>query len=560
MKHFIKIVVVLMALVTKDAAAYTMPADKLLAMSNRELCDKGRTHWNNNQLDSALICYSIVSNRNDDKQSQDDFRLVSGATTAMAIIYKESFYDYERAMQFLLKAEQIAMKHDIPGQLSYIYLAMASLEQSKHDIEQNFTYCATGLELLKKAFRLALDNKVESVITISLTNMITHTLSQGKLDMITQELNQYQGLMIGDTIPERDFTKHQCLGAILTSQGRYDDALRELSHLDETLDKVEGHTKNILRIIAHENRYYVLRDSKNPAAALHELEEMDKIAMEHGIKEGHLEVLLYKRDHYAAQGKTPLANEYDLKYHKAKEQLMAEAKVAKADEEKVLFQLNEANHEIKELSYKQRIQQTELIAVAVVAVLLLALLAVAWVSYRRMKEKNLTLYQHNMQLMANEDRLRQLHQAEEAVASVPTAKYRRSNMEGDDIAQVMEKVDRVMESSDEIFSEDFSLDRLAELTGETRIRLSQAINKVPGRTFYSILNGYRVREACRHMDDKEQYGGLTIEAIGQSVGFKSRSSFVAIFKRITGLTPSTYFKRPPETEEQSTETAQDIRT
>lgn len=538
-----------MALVAKDAAAYTMPADKLMSMSNRELCDKGRTHWNNNQLDSALICYSIVSNRNDDKQSRDDFRLVSGATTAMAIIYKESFYDYERAMQFLLKAEQIAMKHDIPGQLSYIYLAMASLEQSKHDIEQNFTYCATGLELFKKAFRLALDNKVESVITTSLTNMITHTLSQGKLDMITQELNQYQGLMIGDSIPERDFTKHQCLGAILTSQGRYDDALRELSHLDETLDKVEGHTKNILRIIAHENRYYVLRDSKNPAAALLELDMMDKIALEHGIKEGHLEVLLYKRNYYAEQGNTTVANDYDLQYHKAKEQLMTEAKVAKADEEKVLFKLNEANHEIKELYYKQHIQQTELIAVAVVAVLLLALLVLAWLSHRRTKQKNQSLYDRNQQLLTHVDRLRQIRKEQEQKAqetqtiSTTTIKYGRGKMEHNDIAQVMEKVERAMDTSPEIFSTDFSLDQLVELTGESRPRLSQALNEVPDRSFYSILNEYRVREACRRMNDKEHYSDLTIEAVGQSVGFKSRSNFVSTFKRIIGLTPSAYLKQ-----------------
>ena len=36
------------------------------------------------------------------------------------------------------------------------------------------------------------------------------------------------------------------------------------------------------------------------------------------------------------------------------------------------------------------------------------------------------------------------------------------------------------------------------------------------------------------------YGGLTIEAIGQSLGFKSRTNFTAIFKRFTGMTPAAY--------------------
>ena len=49
-----------------------------------------------------------------------------------------------------------------------------------------------------------------------------------------------------------------------------------------------------------------------------------------------------------------------------------------------------------------------------------------------------------------------------------------------------------------------------------------------------------IKEACKRMGDIEHYGNYTIEAISESVGFKSRSTFVTSFKRITGLTPSQY--------------------
>ena len=547
-----------MALVTKDAAAYTMPADKLMALSNRQLCDKAQAHWNKDELDSALICFNIVANRADKKQSRLDITYTVAALTAMANIYNNKFYDFQRATECLLQSEQIALKHNLATQLASIYLVMASLEHSKDCLKQNYSCPEQNYILLKKAFHLAASEKWQSIMVLSICNLISFALENLQLESIIEELKLFQSVAISDTIHAHNFAKHTCAAAIAVYNKQYDVALKELSLID-CLDVIK-HARPEYEMAAHGYAYFVYRDMKNDSAALKELDYVEQIAQKNNLTVGIIDVLRQKRDHYTMMGNNVMADKYNLQFHKARDLFNSEAKVAKADEERVLFRLNEANHEIKELSYKQRIQQTELIAVAVVAVLLLALLAVAWVSYRRMKEKNLTLYQHNMQLMANEDRLRQLHQAEEQAASVPTAKYRRSNMEGDDIAQVMEKVDRVMESSDEIFSEDFSLDRLAELTGETRIRLSQAINKVPGRTFYSILNGYRVREACRRMDDKTQYGGLTIEAIGQSVGFKSRSSFVTIFKRVTGLTPSTYFKRPPETEEQSTETAQDIRT
>ena len=59
--------------------------------------------------------------------------------------------------------------------------------------------------------------------------------------------------------------------------------------------------------------------------------------------------------------------------------------------------------------------------------------------------------------------------------------------------------------------------------------------------FPALLAETRVREAMRRLDGSDtQYANLTIEAIGESVGFKSRSTFSTAFKRVTGLTPNDY--------------------
>ena len=68
----------------------------------------------------------------------------------------------------------------------------------------------------------------------------------------------------------------------------------------------------------------------------------------------------------------------------------------------------------------------------------------------------------------------------------------------------------------------------------------QVIHEKWGENFNSFLNSYRIKEACRRLGDIDHYGQLTIEAIASGVGFRSRTSFVTSFKRITGLTPSEY--------------------
>jgi AraC-like DNA-binding protein len=58
--------------------------------------------------------------------------------------------------------------------------------------------------------------------------------------------------------------------------------------------------------------------------------------------------------------------------------------------------------------------------------------------------------------------------------------------------------------------------------------------------FNNLLNEFRVREACRRLAEDDIYTNYTIEAIAESIGFKSRSNFISTFKKLTGITPSEY--------------------
>lgn len=98
-----------------------------------------------------------------------------------------------------------------------------------------------------------------------------------------------------------------------------------------------------------------------------------------------------------------------------------------------------------------------------------------------------------------------------------------------------------MEESRDIYNIGFSLTELANMVGQPYRVISKAINIYYGDNFHQLLNKYRLREATRLMHESDART-LTIEAIAENAGFKSRTSFATLFKKSMGMTPSEYWR------------------
>ncbi|MBD5357791.1 MAG: helix-turn-helix transcriptional regulator [Bacteroides sp.] len=121
-------------------------------------------------------------------------------------------------------------------------------------------------------------------------------------------------------------------------------------------------------------------------------------------------------------------------------------------------------------------------------------------------------------------------------------KYASSNLSSIKKEKLVERIYSFMEESEAYCKPDFSLDQLAQAVGSNEKYVSQVINDQFGKNFSSFVNSYRIDMACRRLDGENKYAMLTIKAIGQSVGYKSHSSFVRAFKQIVGMNPSDYQK------------------
>lgn len=112
-----------------------------------------------------------------------------------------------------------------------------------------------------------------------------------------------------------------------------------------------------------------------------------------------------------------------------------------------------------------------------------------------------------------------------------------------DKKQVTEKeiLEKFMQDNKPYLNPELTLVDLASQINMSRNELSALINNVVGSNFYLYVNGYRINHVKQLMQ-KDKQMQFTILALAYDSGFNSKSTFNALFKKISGLTPSEYRK------------------
>lgn len=99
-------------------------------------------------------------------------------------------------------------------------------------------------------------------------------------------------------------------------------------------------------------------------------------------------------------------------------------------------------------------------------------------------------------------------------------------------------IKQILREIQESYTEDITLNSLAEKYNLSESRLSTRLKERLGMSFSKYLASQRIRLAKELlMDDK-----LSIEQIAQMVGYRDYFYFTRVFKKVTGVTPSVYRK------------------
>lgn len=128
---------------------------------------------------------------------------------------------------------------------------------------------------------------------------------------------------------------------------------------------------------------------------------------------------------------------------------------------------------------------------------------------------------------------------EEAVPPAP--RYEKSTLTPERSERYLKRLLHLMETEKPYMDGELTLQKLAFKLAIPAQHLSQTINERLKQTFTEFINTYRVEEAKRLLLDPAMKH-YSVLAIAEEVGFNSKSSFNAVFKKQVNMTPSEFRK------------------
>jgi AraC-like DNA-binding protein len=121
------------------------------------------------------------------------------------------------------------------------------------------------------------------------------------------------------------------------------------------------------------------------------------------------------------------------------------------------------------------------------------------------------------------------------------AKYAKSALALDKAIELEKRVLAEMETGKPFLNPELSLFDLADKLGSSSHALSQVLNDRMKMTFYDFINLHRIEEAKRLFRNPATAGDKVV-VIAMDAGFNSLSTFNAVFRKFTDMTPSEFRK------------------
>ena len=540
----------IIASVAVNGAEQTRLHQQWLRLTTEQLMEMGNTDMDNGGgKDTALVCYSIVAGRYERSMSKQEKRACKDANMQLWSIYYYDFFDYPKCFDCLANAREIADEAGIED--ANIYIGLGCMYQTISQETGNFELGSKSLEYYIMALNAGLHTGDDLHTDMACTDVLSMASIQNGIQSVEEEWQKYYGDG-GDSTPARWLRQYNKLlhdAYTHLEGGRHDEAI---AVFNEQLDLIDSARYQRLVYFTCVEKAKVYAKKGDFIEAINELSRPKHIALALEMKDMQLEVFELLAQFYRKASNENQYATYRERYIALKDTLTSYRQLASIGEMEFTGELKKMDRRMTEMRHHRELMTVVAIVAACFSLVLTGLLLLVFHRNRQLRRRNRSLYEKNVEMLRREEQERQMrrqlqaHEHAKNADSIDATKYKNSTLDETDKQQLQARITDIMETSDEVYSPDFSVERLAVLTESKYKYVSQVIHEQAGQNFNAFINEYRIREACKRISDREHYGHLTIEAISQSVGFKSRSAFVSSFKRITGLTPSEYMRAARE--------------
>lgn len=465
------------------------------------------------KTDSAMSLYAVVADRYSPSASADDKSICASAHNNLGYLYFFKYQNFGQSLSHLLMSENIASEAGDSIMFPYVWLNMANIYLNYNDLERSREY-------YKKAYLKSAELRQFDIMIPAMSSLIIESkeTSADSLRLIT---DIYHRTHIPDSVSMRKFADSLIGYAeylAVDSVKALQSLLRARHNIDSRLTTEyyrTGCDLAIARLLIatgnHHRAEHWLRDSvipvdDFPTLRINLAQTFDELydswnkpdsALKYRLLTAAQTDSLYKSQQYGMIRNIDKANE-----------------------------VNKLTSQVEGTLSKWRLMRA--VAVTAICGLLLIVGILIYIVFqnKKLRQRNISLYERVQaditQPIVDQQR-----------------KYNRSNLDDSMKENLLGQISTVMENNEIIFSPGFTIDQLSEIVGCRSAHLSQVINECLGVNFNSLLQQSRINEACRRLAS-EDYDNYSIEGVAVGVGFKSRSNFVAVFKKITGLTPSEY--------------------
>ena len=492
------------------------------------------------KTDSATACYHVMANRLwERRQNRHDELLSIYALNDLGYVYYFYYYDYRQSYSYLDQALQEAEHRGQSKALPYIWLNLGNLYSTLGKFLSITEQSDDNIASYQKAFRAAVKERDYSPALVAFYGLANAAWQYKKTSLVKEDIAQMQSLRaVPDSLGDlRTMDLLFCKAISCYERGDRQGAVNIFK--DMNIHSRMRYTPERYVVMNNLRIAGLLADMRHYGKAVSVLNESMRYTSLPYCRD--LEIFLYDsmRRIYMQSGDTARGQHYDYCYLKKKEAFVNHANIVRTQKLHFTQQLDSANMQIRQLYHDSKVNRI-IVATVLCAALFLGLMFVVLLrNYRRLKRDHEMLYRKSVELIEQEDRHRQKI---EAAAHKDVTVAKPQTADETQLAEVRDKIDSVFNGSDEIYHQDFTLNRLADIIDMKYWTLSPLIKQIYDKNFNALINEYRIREACRRLKDFDNYGQLTIEAIALGLGFKSRPNFVTNFKRIVGLSPSEFQK------------------